>query len=379
MLDIKTLYFSSALGRAAFLVIFLVTLLGQPRARYLHHWTAALLASTLASLIIINYHASVVLPPLPALIIYTLFLLSLVGSWSGIRLFYGRALPVLLLILLTSVPAIAYVVALAVGVPNRFALPIIFLSAAFSAGMVLVEIVNAPDRRLISQYVVGFGFACYFLVLLLPALLIPFGLIPADVSHSGQVPMIFDQVSSILVYFGYIAMAGERANLGFQRLAESDPLTDLSNRRGGRQLLEQLHLRLSQGASCSVVIGDIDHFKDINDTLGHDAGDTVLIALAERLKSSLRNRDRAVRWGGEEFLIVLPDTGIDEAELFAERLRVLIESVPFDVDQQQLTVTLSLGAAEMVPADPSFESVILRADQALYRAKHEGRNRVCRF
>lgn len=174
-------------------------------------------------------------------------------------------------------------------------------------------------------------------------------------------------------------MAGERANLGFQRLAESDPLTDLSNRRGGRQLLEQLHLRLSQGASCSVVIGDIDHFKDINDTLGHDAGDTVLIALAERLKSSLRNRDRAVRWGGEEFLIVLPDTGIDEAELFAERLRVLIESVPFDVDQQQLTVTLSLGAAEMVPADPSFESVILRADQALYRAKHEGRNRVCRF
>lgn len=90
MLDIKTLYFSSALGRAAFLVIFLVTLLGQPRARYLHHWTAALLASTLASLIIINYHASVVLPPLPALIIYTLFLLSLVGSWSGVRLFTGE-------------------------------------------------------------------------------------------------------------------------------------------------------------------------------------------------------------------------------------------------------------------------------------------------
>ncbi|WP_369981435.1 GGDEF domain-containing protein [Xanthomonas bundabergensis] len=378
MLDIETLYFSSTMGRAAFLMIFVVTALGRPKERYLYHWIAALLTSTAGSLLSFGYQDSPLLPPLIALAVYILFLSSLAASWSGIRLFYGRTVPVRALPLLILLPSVLYTVTAVAGVSERITLPFIYLVAALQAVMVLYEILTAPDRRLLSQYVVALAFGFYFLALIVPAFLIPLGLMPADITKSGRVPLIFDQVSSILVYFGYIAMAGERANLGLQQQAESDPLTNLANRRGGRRYLERLHSRTVSGEPCSVLVGDIDHFKRINDSLGHEAGDAVLIALAERLTTDLRKRDKAVRWGGEEFLIIMPNTGIDEAERSAERLRSRVEAQPFAVDEQRFTITLSLGVAEMDAADPSFEAAVLRADMALYRAKRDGRNRVCR-
>ncbi|MBB5876156.1 GGDEF domain-containing protein [Xanthomonas sp. 3498] len=378
MLDIETLYFSSAVGRAAFLVIFVVTVLGQPKERYLHHWTAALLASTLGALLSSQYQDGALLPPLVALVVYVLFLSSLAASWSGIRLFYGRTAPVRWLPLLVVLPSVLYTVAAITGVSPRITLPFIFLVAALQSALVFHEILTTPDRRLLSQYVVALAFGCYFLVLIVPAVLIPLGLMPADVSKSARASMIFDQLSSILVYFGYIAMAGERANLGLKQQAESDSLTNLTNRRGGSRILERLHARTRLGEPCSVVLGDIDHFKQINDSLGHEAGDTVLVALAERLANGLRKRDKAVRWGGEEFLLILPDTGIDDAERSAERLRARIAAEPFTIHGERLAITLSVGVAEIDPADPTFETAILRADRALYRAKGEGRNRVCR-
>ncbi|NYF20668.1 diguanylate cyclase (GGDEF)-like protein [Xanthomonas sp. JAI131] len=376
MLDIETLYFSSTVSRAAFLVIFVVTVLSRPKERYLHHWTVALLASTFGSLLTITRHGDA-LPPLMALLVYTLFISSLALSWSGMRLFYGRTVSVRTLLLLSVLPSALYAAAAVAGVTERITLPFIYFSAALPAALVLYEILIAPDRRLLSQYVVALAFGCYFLTLAVPAALMTFGLV-LDIRKSERIPIIFDQASSILVYFGYIAMAGERANLGLKRQAESDPLTNLANRRGGRRMLERLHARLASGRRCSVLLADVDYFKHVNDGFGHDVGDAVLVSIAQRLSGGLRKRDEAVRWGGEEFLVVLPDTGIDDAENSAERLRALMEAEPFKVEGRQLAITLSLGVAEMDPADLSFDAVILRADRALYRAKREGRNRVCR-
>jgi len=123
---------------------------------------------------------------------------------------------------------------------------------------------------------------------------------------------------------------------------------------------------------------DIDYFKSINDTHGHDAGDDVLRDFALRIKRSIRGIDLACRVGGEEFVIVMPETDMAVAAMVAERLRRRIATEPFSIHQgsKSLPVTLSIGIAALRGHDDSSAALMKRADQALYRAKRDGRNRV---
>jgi two-component system cell cycle response regulator len=127
----------------------------------------------------------------------------------------------------------------------------------------------------------------------------------------------------------------------------------------------------------TVLVLDIDFFKSVNDTYGHDAGDDVLREFSLRLKKSIRGIDLACRYGGEEFVVVMPDTDMAVATMVAERLRRRIASEAFKINQgeRNVEVTISIGLAALGPADGAA-SILKRADQALYRAKHEGRNRV---
>ena len=125
----------------------------------------------------------------------------------------------------------------------------------------------------------------------------------------------------------------------------------------------------------TVLLLDLDHFKRINDNYGHDAGDSVLIETAVRMKSMLRLPDMVARWGGEEFLIVLPNTPLDGALLAAEKIRSRIADTPFYINGQALRVTASLGVAQSV-AGSNVESLLVRVDQALYVAKARGRDHV---
>ena len=122
---------------------------------------------------------------------------------------------------------------------------------------------------------------------------------------------------------------------------------------------------------------DIDYFKSINDTHGHDAGDEVLREFALRIRKSIRGIDLACRYGGEEFVVVMPETDVGVATMVAERLRRRIESEPFAIQQgaRAVQVTISIGIAGVTDGE-SAASAIKRADQALYRAKRDGRNRV---
>jgi len=122
---------------------------------------------------------------------------------------------------------------------------------------------------------------------------------------------------------------------------------------------------------------DIDYFKAINDTYGHDAGDDVLREFAMRIKKSIRGIDLACRYGGEEFVIVMPETDMAVAALVAERIRRRIASEPFAIDQgaKAIDVTLSIGLSALATNDTAA-TILKRADQALYRAKRDGRNRV---
>ena len=156
------------------------------------------------------------------------------------------------------------------------------------------------------------------------------------------------------------------------RLAETDPVTGVWNRRHGRELLEIAAAQPEQEGPLSVLMIDIDTFKAINDTYGHEAGDTVLIELARRLTGAVRGTDMVARWGGEEFVVLLHDCPLDSAVTHAEAIRRQVADVPFPGVG---IVTVSIGAAQLAPHEDAA-SWLARSDRALYQAKRSGRNTV---
>jgi two-component system, cell cycle response regulator len=162
-------------------------------------------------------------------------------------------------------------------------------------------------------------------------------------------------------------------------LAITDPLTGLYNRRYMESHVGTLIERsAARGKSLSVLILDIDYFKSINDSFGHDAGDDVLREFAERLKASIRGIDLACRYGGEEFVVVMPDTDLGIAAMVAERIRRRIAGEPFPIEagKRTIEVTISVGISARMGAQDNATLMLKRADEALYRAKRDGRNRV---
>ena len=169
----------------------------------------------------------------------------------------------------------------------------------------------------------------------------------------------------------------ETANTQLQELAQHDGLTALLNRRHWESCLDRefsRHTRYNNPAS--LVLFDIDHFKMLNDTHGHPAGDEVIRQVAGVTRLMVRDTDYAGRYGGEEFVVLLPDTPLEGARLFAERLRKAIEELNIVHEQQSLKCTVSIGVACTHPGMPSYQMLIEEADKALYQAKSAGRNRV---
>jgi diguanylate cyclase (GGDEF)-like protein len=178
--------------------------------------------------------------------------------------------------------------------------------------------------------------------------------------------------------FAEVALAQIDARRRLCQVADTDPLTGQHNRRAMSELLEQLHQQAGHSHSrLSVVMLDIDHFKAINDRFGHQAGDKVLQEVARCLKMQLRAEDHLARWGGEEFLAVLPGADAESVRRVTERLRQGVESLRVRVGNTEVGVTCSLGVASCGPRMASLDRLIREADSALYRAKRGGRNRVC--
>ena len=161
-------------------------------------------------------------------------------------------------------------------------------------------------------------------------------------------------------------------------MAITDQLTGLHNRRYMARHLDTLMKNASDAKPISFLIMDIDYFKAVNDTYGHDVGDEVLRDFASRIAANVRGIDLACRYGGEEFVVVMPDTDAGYAYTVAERLRQSIELTPFPISRapHKINVTASIGIASSSGNGDDSDKLLHRADQALYRAKREGRNRV---
>jgi diguanylate cyclase (GGDEF)-like protein len=160
-----------------------------------------------------------------------------------------------------------------------------------------------------------------------------------------------------------------------------DTLTNLFNRRHfEEQLSTETQKALENQSNLSIIMVDIDHFKKVNDTFGHDGGDKVLREIAFLLKNSVRKQDTVARYGGEEFVLLLPGAPLEPTSMVAERIRRSVENTPFDLGQTQIRLTISLGISNFpTHRIKSKEELVKMADLALYEAKMGGRNRVCIF
>lgn len=194
-----------------------------------------------------------------------------------------------------------------------------------------------------------------------------------------SIPGIFEMLSLFMCSFlwtsAYIFMISQRLQNDLNDLAMKDMLTRVKNRRAMHGLLNFEMRRVQRDVQeFSIILLDVDHFKRVNDTYGHDVGDLVLQWMAQTMQTAIREQDVVSRWGGEEFLVLLPATGLDEALEVAERLRQTIESSAAPNPTQPLKITFSAGVA-CSKWHENVDELCKAADQALYRAK-QTRNRV---
>ena len=180
-------------------------------------------------------------------------------------------------------------------------------------------------------------------------------------------------VSYALYYLFILCVRNFKTNL--VKDSETDFLTQLPNR-------SFIHWKYSQLSNehdhVSIVIADIDNFKELNDTYGHLFGDDVLKVIAKELNKNLRSIDLVGRWGGEEFIFILPDTNAQQAQEIVDRIRENIAKIPFTSSStsKNFNVTVSFGVSDSDLANVSLEDILINADQALYNAKANGRNQV---
>ena len=188
-------------------------------------------------------------------------------------------------------------------------------------------------------------------------------------------------VLSVLGYYYQKATANAKkalrlANLKLERQAHTDPLTRLANRRSMLESLQSaIDSFLYYGIPFCLAMGDIDNFKAFNDRYGHDAGDLILVKIADLMGEEMREQDQSARWGGEEFLILLPGTQLEGASLMIERLRERIATTPITIEEQPTCITMTFGLAQY-EGESEITDSIRKADRAMYKGKCRGKNCV---
>jgi len=289
------------------------------------------------------------------------------------------------------------------GLNRRWRDPSLTVEQILAASIVILYVLSearAAHGALQMIYPVSFLFGAFRLsvrqlLALAGIVLASYGVVlylqwPRDPAAPGIELLEWSTLAVVLVWFsvmaGYISrmrreLEEGNANLRqalatIERLAAHDELTGVFNRR---RITESIHLEIARsaryGGLLSLCLLDIDHFKRINDRFGHAAGDEVLRRVAQAAQATLRATDVFGRWGGEEFLLVLPHTPVGSAQTVAERVRTVVAALGFAALGEGFRVTVSVGVAEHRPKE-DWSATVERADAALYRAKQAGRDRA---
>ena len=234
--------------------------------------------------------------------------------------------------------------------------------------------ISMPRRRAII--LIAWLWAYFIALMILGATVHP-------ITPIGHTALLFLQGYNVTVLIGmvtYFTLMYRRlaisAEQKLKRLATTDPLTGLFNRRSTVEMAANCVAAVTRGGGdLSFILADIDHFKLINDKFGHNAGDAILTTVAAKLRELVRAQDILARWGGEEFLVVLPNTPIEGAAELAARFQERFTAFKPQICEHNVGISLTMGVSTLAPGE-SFDAAVARADQALYRGKDEGRNRI---
>ena len=350
----------------------------------MQYWAGGLLLSALAHTLLLLYGR---IPNLLTVVLGNVLLSSALASfWLAVRRFHDLALHwARTLALLAAIALLMWLF------QHQFASRVVVsgftlsLQAALVLWVLRQRALGAEQQRSRGALLLVCGLGLIVLTLLLRAgAALFFSLNIASILQSNLVQTLTFMVSfltTLVSSFGFVFMAKERADQANLRLASQDPLTGAANRRALMQALETELARASrQHTPLALLMVDIDHFKRVNDHYGHLAGDHVLRHIVGVLRQRLRASDVLGRYGGEEFMVLLPGTDLHGAAQLAEQLRQAVQAAPCEWQGQRIPFTVSIGVAASAdtPADPSrtSEALLQAADQALYRAKDDGRNRV---
>lgn len=198
-----------------------------------------------------------------------------------------------------------------------------------------------------------------------------------QLTHVQLLTYALGGILPVVATLGFLLLCTERSQRELERAARVDYLTGVYNRRAIEELgTRAIAAARRHGMSLAALVVDIDHFKRINDELGHAAGDHALVRAVERIRDELRAEDLLGRLGGEEFIVLMPSTDSSSAVAAAERIREAFSAQPLVLGEQRRPVTLSIGVAVLAPADRQFSQLLQRADRAMYAAKKAGRDLV---
>lgn len=193
----------------------------------------------------------------------------------------------------------------------------------------------------------------------------------------NTVYMMFSAMQPLFTSIGFLLLYNETMQAELRSLARTDPLTGANNRLALVEAIGQaLEAGGGHGRPLGVLMLDVDHFKAVNDRFGHGGGDQLLRSLVQRIQHVLGPREVLGRVGGEEFVVLSPDSGLHQARALGERIRAEVEAAPLLLDGHVLGMTVSVGVTEAVPGESDVTALLQRADAALYAAKRAGRNRV---
>jgi diguanylate cyclase (GGDEF)-like protein len=248
--------------------------------------------------------------------------------------------------------------------------------SAFTLGMFMLGLISVHHRRPSAGY---FLLAtCFGMLGVGLTALSVWGKIPFNIYtfHAAEIGLVIEATLLALALAHWMRQHREARYLA-EQVARQDALTQLNNRRAFQEAaLPLLDTAVRHERPLSLVMMDIDHFKSINDRYGHKTGDEALVAVANLLKRMSRSSDVVARWGGEEFILLLPESDTQQAANHAERLRRAVSEMRIQAGDSVLTMTSSFGIATRA-ADLSLEALIDAADVLLYEAKRRGRNQVC--
>jgi diguanylate cyclase (GGDEF)-like protein len=376
MIDLRTLLFLVAVTDAASAVI-LAYSAGRRLRQGVGMWIAALACRALAVVAL----AAGIQPPAHALAIGSAFLaLSTTLQAASLLAYDARKLP-----------AWVHTAVLAgVGIPfallgNDPASAILFGGIVFGTLLTLlaalaVQVRPAGRARartvLVTTFVTG---AAVFFIRGVSAMLVSDPLQPFNNPGSFESLLFVAAVAAALLgTFGFVLLHKERAEGEAVRMATLDPLTGAYNRRTFHEIAEREVARARRaGQALSIIMVDIDHFRAVNEEHGNRAGDQLLQRVADLIRSALRKEDMLVRYGGEEFLVLLPEVPGPGAVVVAGRIRKAVEASALRVDGNSIAATVSVGVSARLDEGPeSMEHLIARAEEALSLAKQRGRNRV---